>query len=117
MDTISAFKKGMASFGKEAMVFDWDKAATLIIEHKGKHVSAGLHDDWEYTGGEILKDGRMIPQEDTYTYLASTWATPEINIDGIIYECYKMESEVPEWDSDTYWPEEARNKLISKLDN
>jgi hypothetical protein len=107
MDNFSAFAMGQANRGKESMVFDWIKAATIIKKRKPKNASAGLSGDWEWTGGEIFKNGKPVPQEDTDTFLSSTWATPELEIDGEIIECYKMQNEVPDWDSGTYWPEKA----------
>ncbi len=88
------------------MVFDWDKAARLIVEREAMSAGAGLSQDWDSTGGPILKDCRPVPADDTYTYLASTWATPELEIDGEIVDCFVMESET-EWDEKTYWPESA----------
>ena len=78
MDTMSAFAMGeMArARGSKAKVFDWDKAAQLIKERKPEIAEAGLSGDWEYTGGEIYCDGKPVPQDDTYTYLSSIWATP-----------------------------------------
>lgn len=111
MDTMSAFAMGQANRGKERMVFDWDKAARLIAERGAKSASAGLHGDWDWTGGPILSDGVPVPHDETYVYLASTWATPELEIDGETIDCYRMESETPGWDSDTYWPESARALL------
>ena len=111
MDTIIAFAMGETNRGNELMVFDWEKAAMLIKERNATEASAGLSGDWEYTGGRILTNGKPVKKEDTYCYLASTWATPEIKIDGIIIDCYKMESETPGWDSDTFWPKEALNIL------
>jgi hypothetical protein len=113
MDTFSAMLKGMANQGKELMVFDWEKAARVIKERNAKSASAGLSGDWEYTGGDILEDGRPVPKEDMYTYLASTWATPELRVDGETMKCYRMESESPGWDSETYWPQEALDILAS----
>jgi len=107
MDTVKAFVLGELNRGKEGKTFDWDKAARLIKERNPQKVSAGLQSDWEWTGGDIYKNGKPVPQEDTYVYLASTWAIPEINIDGNIEDCYKMESETPNWDAETYWPESA----------
>lgn len=107
MDTMSAFAMGEANRHNELMVFDWEKAATLIAERKPDYVRAGLSGDWEYTGGDIYIDGAPVDREKTYVYLASTWATPEIEIDGDVIDCFKMQSETPSWDSDTYWPEEA----------
>lgn len=105
MDTLSAFVNGAANLGKESMVFDWDKAARLIAERKPNVASAGLQSDWEWTGGQIYSDGQ--PTTDDYTYLASTWATPEIDIDGEVFDCFKMESETDGWGSDTKWPASA----------
>lgn len=106
MNNLSAYALGEANRGKEMMVFDWDKAAELIKEHGATKASAGLQDDWEYTGGPILRDGK--PDLEGYTYLASTWAIPEIKIDGVKYECYKMQSETPNWDNATKWPDSAK---------
>lgn len=109
MDTMAAFAMGQANRGRELMVFDWNKALALIIEHKAVNASAGLQDDWEWTGDNILKDG--IPILNASPYLASTWATPEIEINGQLYECYSMQSSVPSWGSDTCWPKEILNKF------
>lgn len=113
MDTMSAWAMGQANCGKELMVFDWDKAATIIKERNAKEASAGLAGDWEYTGGDILDNGKPVAKEETYTFLASTWATPELAIGSDIIDCYKMQSEVPDWSSDTYWPQSALDILNS----
>jgi hypothetical protein len=109
MDTLSAMARGLATKGREMKVFDWEKAARIIKERGAVEAAAGLQSDWEWTGGTILRDGRIVPREDTYTYLASTWATPELEIDGQVMDCYRMESETPGWDESTYWPAEARS--------
>jgi len=82
MDTMSAFIRGKANRGKELKVFDWVKAARIIKERAAKNASAGLAGDWEWTGGEIFSNGAPVPQDDTYVYLASTWATTELVVDG-----------------------------------
>lgn len=107
MDSIKAYELGKKNKGKEQMVFDWIKAANIIKDLKPSEVGAGLANDWDWTGGMIFKDGDIVPPEDTYTYLSSTWATPEIDVDGEIIDCFKMQSEVPDWDEKTYWPPEA----------
>lgn len=114
MDTFSAIIKGELNRGKELRVFDWDKAARIIKERKIKNASAGLKGDWYWTAGTILDDGE-IPGEG-YTYLASTWATPTLEInddedDSIMIECWKIQSETPDWDSGTFWPESAMKIL------
>lgn len=114
MNTLSAFAMGEANRVKELMVFDWEKAARLIKEKKAKRACAGLRDDWEYTGDCIFRDGKPLNKDETYTYLASTWAVPELDIDGEVIPCYKMESETSGWDANTYWPEEALKILNEK---
>jgi hypothetical protein len=111
MDTMSALARREANRGKELMVFDWIKAAQIIKERKARNAAAGLSQDWEYTGGDILRDGKVVPKEETYTFLASTWAIPELEIDGEIIPCYKMQSETNGWGAYTYWPPEALEEL------
>jgi hypothetical protein len=91
-------------------VFDWHKAAKLIREKKPKLASAGLSGDWGCTGGTIYAEGKPVPSEETFTFLASTWATPKLDLDGTLYECYVLdtpETNPDEWTSKTYWPESA----------
>jgi len=113
MNTLAAFAMGEANRGREQMVFDWDKAAQLILETEATYAAAGLAGDWEYTGGTIFRDGE--PVKDDYTFLASTWAVPEIRIDVECIPCYRMESETPGWDSYTKWPESALAILQRKI--
>lgn len=117
MDTILAFFMGSANRGRELMVFDWVKAAEIIKEKGADTASAGLCGDWEYTGGTIFEGGGPINQDDTYVYLASTWATPELEVNGELFDCFIMQSESPNssWDSDTFWPEEAL-QILNKLE-
>ena len=53
MDFMQAFMMGEANRNKELMVFDWERAAQRIKETGAKEASAGLHSDWEYTGGAM----------------------------------------------------------------
>lgn len=110
MDTMSAYAMGQISKDRPLMVFDWDKAAQLIKDRKPSKAEAGLSGDWEYTGGEIYKGGKPVASDEAYVYLASTWAKPELELDGDIMDCYIMEDDVPtEWGgtSDVYWPASA----------
>ena len=107
MDTMTAFAVGQANKDNESKVFDWDKAARIIKDTGATHASAGLQGDWEYTGGSIFEKGKPLSSEDTCVFLSSTWATPELEIDGTVQDCYAMQSEVPNWDSDTFWPTSA----------
>jgi len=115
---------GLANKGRELMVFDWDRAAELILRSDALDARAGLSGDWEWTGGEILRGGRPVPSDDTYTFLASTWATPEIEIMGDVQPCYRMQSTVPEeWlmgitpgdEANIYWPESALRILRGQV--
>lgn len=118
MNTFTAFARGEANRNNLLMVFDWDKAARRIKEEDAHKAEAGLARDWDYTGGYIWKDG-IVPQKDTYTYLASTWATPELKIDGTIEDCFISEEKVPEeWGksfAEIYWPESAR-KIVEEYE-
>jgi hypothetical protein len=115
MDTMTAWAFAQANRGNELMVFDWDKAASIIKTRNAKRAAAGLAGDWEYTGGEILNEGKPVAKEDTYTFLSSTWATPELEVDGDTIDCYKMQSEVPEWNDKTYWPQSALDIINSGM--
>jgi hypothetical protein len=109
MDTLSAFAMAQASRGNRPKVFDWDKAAAILANGRVQDASAGLEGDWEWTGGAILRDGKPVPADDTYTYLASTWATPQLLVEGeCCVPCWRYEDETPGWDSGTYWPDSAR---------
>jgi hypothetical protein len=105
MNTYFPFIMGKANRGKPSMVFDWHKAARLIKERSPKIVKAGLRGDWEYTGGTIFQDGK-INKED-YTYLSSAWAKPEIELDDDVEECWIYQTDSPDWDSHTKWPDSA----------
>ena len=94
--------------GNEMMVFDWDKAASIIKDRLKAHpdliAEAGLEGDWDYTGGQIFAEGK--PDLEPYTYLSSNWATPTLIIswDGgeEEIECYTTEesrfAEDSKWD-------------------
>lgn len=114
MDTLKAFEKSRAAAGKPHMVFDWDKAARIIAERQPGVARAGLRGDWEYTGGDIYRHGSPVPKNETYTFLSSNWAVPELDIDGEIIECFAMESDT-EWGSDTYWPGTAV-RIINQIE-
>lgn len=113
MDTIKAFAMGEANRGKEMKIFDWEKAANLIVEKNASTAAAGLREDWEWTGGDIYCDREIV--EDSYTFLGSTWATPIIIIDGEEFECFQMNSEAPHEGSGTKWPEYAK-KIIQNAE-
>jgi hypothetical protein len=121
MDNLTAFSMGARHRHNPMKVFDWARAATLIKEHKPVCARAGLAGDWENTGGTIYRDGAPVPEDETYIYLASTWATPELDLDGEVVPCYIMESEVPWGWGDNYakiyWPEQALNVLLGKMRN
>jgi hypothetical protein len=106
MDSLTAFAFGQAHRNDPARVFDWDRAAALIREREPREASAGLGGDWEWTGGSIWRDGAPVPRDETYTYLSSTWATPELDLDGEVIDCWVWR-DGSGWDSDTYWPDSA----------
>lgn len=97
--------------GEPLKVFDWDKAAQIIKERQPTEASAGLSEDWEWTGGVIYTNGK--PVDETYTYLQSYWAIPELDLDGEVIPCWKYKNDTPGWDAKTYWPESAL-KILTK---
>lgn len=115
MDSMLAFSRGEANRGKPQMVFDWDKAVKIILENGYKNCGAGLDSDFEYTAGMILVEGK--PYDEDYTYLASTWATPQLIIysdsdSGIddyeeVIDCYIMDSETT-YNYGTKFPEHLK---------
>jgi hypothetical protein len=112
METVTAFMIGQMNRGNQLKVFDWNKAAEIIRNSGTNHASAGLSGDWEWTGGMIFTDGKPVDPGDTYVYLASTWATPELNTGDGEEPCYIMEDEARErWGdvefSSLYWPDSA----------
>jgi hypothetical protein len=121
MNSFQVFANGEAArkSGAESRVFDWNKAATLIKQHKPVYAGAGLRDDWEWTGGTIYRDGEPVNKEETYTYLASNWAIPELKLtfeDGrmLVLECWVWDNDVdnPEkWDECSYWTKSALDIL------
>lgn len=116
MDTLRAIAAiAAANRNKPLMVFDWNKAAREIVARNATQAGAGLANDWEWTGGRILEDEKPVAANDTYVFLASTWATPELEVDGETIDCYVMESEVPpDWGNDyahIYWPQSALDIL------
>lgn len=91
---------------KPLMVFDWIKAAKLIIEKCPTIVKAGLQDDWDMTSGIIYCDNQIVPYYIASTYLASNWAIPQIDIDNDILPCFITDN-IYCWTPYTYWPEIA----------
>lgn len=106
MKTSSAFAMGDANRDREYMIFDWDEAARRIKRSGTLEASAGLRNDWEYTGGDILRKGNPVKEGETYTFLASTWAAPELDLGEGPEKCYLMASET-DWDEKTLWPPSA----------
>ena len=101
---MTAFMMGEANRNNKMKVFDWNKAAKLIVKYNLTEADAGLIEDWFWTGGNILTNGNL--NINSYTYLASTWATPVLWTDEEIYDCWIWEDET-DWDSDTKWPQSA----------
>lgn len=66
MDTMSAFIQGQLNKDNPQRVFDWFTAARLIRERQVNEASAGLSGDWEWTGGEIYRNGHPVPADETY---------------------------------------------------
>lgn len=111
MDTMAGFALGQAAKASGARIktFDWNKAAQIIRDKKPNTAEAGLSGDWGYTGGKIYEADQAVT--DSYTYLSSNWATPELQIDGETIDCWLYEDDSDEWDSGTTWPQSALDIL------
>lgn len=105
MDSMAALMKGYATRFQPQKVFDWNKAAQIVKDSGCQYADAGLSEDLSCTCGVIYSEGD--PFFDDYTYLASTWATPVLIIDGQEYECWVYRDDSPGWDCDTKWPQTA----------
>ncbi len=107
MTSLQAFENGARAraLGAKSMVFDWNKAAKLLKELKPAEARAGLAQDWECTGGTIYIDGKV--DTTSYTYLASTWAEPKIELDGKAQPCWIYADDSEGWSSGTKWPKSA----------
>ena len=104
MDTLQAIAINNSTPDGNEKVFDWDKAAKIIKERKPETASAGLAEDWFWTGGTIYENGKPVKNE--YTFLASRWATPVLILDGEEIDCYQPKG-YHGWNEDTKWPESA----------
>ena len=99
-------------------VFDWVKAAKIIIEKSPSNAVAGLAEDWAWTSGYIYEDEDISFDGYQYSYLMSIWATPVIFLtyndgkEAETIDCWVRSSERPEWNEGTYWPREAVDILV-----
>ena len=87
---------------------NWSKVKQFIEENKEKLSSTevGLAEDWDCTSGEVWNtESGYIPQEDTYVYASSNWATPSMclffkNGEEQTIECWELGSNAHD-----YFPE------------
>ena len=118
-------------------VFDWIGAAELLRDlkkslgedYKEVTVDAGLAEDYGYTAGKIIKNGKIPNDARHDCYLGSIWATPYFVISyeddsdmwDKYYECWvdapiNQQMNLPGvsfysdsvWNEKTFWPEIAR---------
>ena len=76
---------------------NWAKAEKICLEHPEAHIKAGLLEDWDCTSGDIFRCGRWV-KDDVYT--CSFWATPVLEVDGELVECWshrRSSKSVPKW--------------------
>lgn len=108
MDSMSAFAMGRAAraAGAEGKVFDWERAARILVERHPNVAVAGLAEDMEWTSATVWRNGAPAPDRDG-AYLFSLWATPILEIDGESIECWLRPKDAKGWSDDTWWPPEA----------
>lgn len=105
--------------GTKDKVFDWCKAVDIIEKEKPDVATAGLAEDWFYTGCTIYSSEDGIEIIKDRGYLMSTWATPVLllefeNRESKVEECWRFADECPDWNGNTRWPAEALNKFIKQ---
>ena len=105
MESMLAFTQTCINKDKPKMFFDWKKAIEIIKEKRPQQAKAGLRDDWEYSGIIIYRNGKFIDREDIFINLSSTFATPELYVDGKIIECFYYKEE-------TFTPQENKKTNI-----
>lgn len=62
---------------------NWKLLKEFIEKNKEsfESIEAGLAEDWGHTSGEVWNDEKgYIPQDKTYVYDSSNWATPAISV-------------------------------------
>lgn len=96
------------------MVFDWHKAAKLIKKKKATYAHVHLEGS-EVNNGWIFYDGSYEHDEVGVDHLASTWATPMLEIgDEDAIPCFIIsDRREGGWDANTMWPDSAK-KIIGK---
>lgn len=104
--------KGMAQQNTGgSKVFDWDKCAEILKEKKATEnkstVYAGLAEDWSWTADTIMSEGVPLGDDDIFAYLASSWATPILDIDGEEIECWTYLDENTRFRADSTWDEKS----------
>lgn len=108
-----AYADSARARGDKFKVFDWNKAAQLIVERKAQRAYAGLEGDWDCTSGCIWSNGKPCGE---YTYLCSLWAIPTLILDDDEIECWVYEDE-SEFHSDTKWPDSALEIVGAKRED
>ena len=93
----------------ELKIFDWNKAARLIVESKVETAKAGLEEDWENTSRIIWFRGIVAEGN---TPIESRFATPVVEIDGEKIACYIFDCDLDNW-QEKEWPNLARI-IVSK---
>ena len=113
MDMMTGHMLAMASdaVGNCGRVFNWDMAAMIIVERAVTDARAGLQGDHSDTSGTILRDGEIV--DDSYMFLGSMHAAPELVIDGEHIECWVADDGKRPWGCKTVWPQSARD-IIQK---
>ena len=106
--------------GNPQKAFDWDRAAEIIKEkltlYPNLKAEAGLHGDWDYTGGVIFENGK--PTNKYYTYLQSNWATPTLILEVEGEEILELGcfTDVDErFNADTKWDKQSLEILGIEL--
>lgn len=79
---------------------DWKRAKKICEKYSECEVSAGLAEDWWWTGDVIFENGKRVKND---AYVASSWATPVVSVEleegRLEIPCWidGDNAEMPEW--------------------
>jgi hypothetical protein len=97
--------------GAKLRVFNWNRAAEILMQRVPDEADAGLSGDLFWTSDTIWQEGG--PRTECSTYLASIHATPVLVIDGEEIPCWILAEDSPGWNAETKWPDSALD-IVSK---
>lgn len=70
-------------------ILDWEALSIYLIKNKVQNCSIGLAEDWFFTGGALIREGKIVLDSNWY-WIHSTWATPVAICDDEVIPLWKL---------------------------